>query len=53
MREKQRTEVLRERKLAVHGNWQREGHVMSLIAGRLEGLPPLLGRLAASSRDFK
>jgi error-prone DNA polymerase len=38
--------------MAVHGTWQREGEVCNLIAGRLEDLTPLLGRLATESRDF-
>jgi error-prone DNA polymerase len=52
LREQQRPEVLRSRLLAVYGTWQREGDAMSLIAGRLEDMTPLLGRLATSSRDF-
>ena len=52
LREKQRPEVLRSRLLCVHGVWQREGEVMSLIAGRLEDLSHLLGSLATTSRDF-
>jgi error-prone DNA polymerase len=38
--------------MAVYGTWQREGEVCNLIAGRLEDLTPLLGRLATDSRDF-
>jgi len=45
--------LLRSRLLAVYGTWQREGDVKNLIAGRLEDLTPLLGRLATESRDFK
>jgi error-prone DNA polymerase len=52
LREQQRPEVLRSRLLAVYGTWQREGDVMSLIAGQLQDLSPLLGRLATTSRDF-
>jgi error-prone DNA polymerase len=52
LREKQRPEVLRSRLLAVYGVWQREGDVMSLIAGQLQDLSPLLGHLSTSSRDF-
>jgi error-prone DNA polymerase len=52
IREKQRRELLQSRLLAVHGQWQREGEVSNLIAGRLEDLTPLLGRLATASRDF-
>ena len=32
---------------------QREGDVKNLIAGKLEDLTPMLGRLATESRDFK
>jgi len=53
LREKQRPEeVLRARLLSVYGTWQREGDAKSLIAGRLEDLTPMLGKLATSSRDF-
>jgi error-prone DNA polymerase len=52
LRERQRAELLRSRLLAIHGTWQREGEVCNLIAGRLEDLTPLLGRLSTSSRDF-
>ena len=52
LREAQRRELLESRLLAVHGTWQREGEVCNLIAGRLEDLTPLLGRLATTSRDF-
>lgn len=53
LRETQRRELLGSRLLAVHGTWQREGDVCNLIAGRLEDLTPIPGRLAAStvSRD--
>jgi len=49
-----RQPLLRARLLAVKGTWQREGDVRNLIAGHVEDLTPLLGRLAAatSSRDF-
>ncbi|WP_395346346.1 error-prone DNA polymerase [Variovorax sp. UC122_21] len=55
LRELQRRELLGARLMAVHGTWQREGAVKNLIAGRIEDLTPLLGRLAASatSRDFR
>ena len=53
LREKQRQELLKSRLLAVYGKWQREGDVKNLIAGRLEDLTPLLGRLATQSRDFR
>jgi error-prone DNA polymerase len=52
LREQQRPEVLRARLLAVYGTWQRNGDAMSLIAGKLMDLTPLLGELATSSRDF-
>ncbi len=52
VRERQRAELLHARLLAVHGVWQREGPLCNLIAGRLEDLTPLLGRLATESRDF-
>ena len=50
LREKQRPEVLRSRLLAVYGVWQRDGDVMSLIAGQLQALSPLLGELSTTSR---
>jgi hypothetical protein len=46
-------ELLRSRLLLVHGTWQREGDVKNLIAGKLEDLTPMLGRLATESRDFE
>jgi error-prone DNA polymerase len=53
LRERQRTALTGSRLLAVHGTWQREGEVRNLIAGHLEDLTPLLGRLATGrSRDF-
>jgi error-prone DNA polymerase len=52
LRERQRSALTRSRLMAVHGVWQREGEVCNLIAGRLEDLTPLLGRLATESRDF-
>ncbi|MDG5974846.1 DNA polymerase III subunit alpha [Hydrogenophaga taeniospiralis CCUG 15921] len=52
LRERQRSELIRSRLMAVHGVWQREGEVCNLIAGHLEDLTPLLGRLATESRDF-
>ena len=52
LRERQRPEVLRSRLLAVYGTWQRDGDAMSLIAGRLMDLTPLLGELPTSSGDF-
>ena len=53
LREQQRPEVLRSRLLAVAGTWQRDGDAMSLIAGRLMDLTPLLGELQTASRDFR
>lgn len=55
LRDAQRSVLLRATLLAVYGTWQREGEVCNLIAGRLEDLTPLLGRLAESmgSRDFR
>ncbi len=52
LRERQRSELTGSRLLGVHGVWQRDGAVCNLIAGRLENLNPLLGRLAPQSRDF-
>ncbi|MDP2021254.1 MAG: OB-fold nucleic acid binding domain-containing protein, partial [Hydrogenophaga sp.] len=52
LRERQRSALTRSRLMAVHGVWQREGEVCNLIAGHLEDLTPLLGRLATESRDF-
>ena len=52
LRERQRNELTDSRLLGVHGVWQRDGAVCNLIAGRLENLNPLLGRLAPESRDF-
>jgi len=53
LRERQRNTLTRSRLMAVHGVWQREGEVRNLIAGHLEDLSPLLGRLATESRDFR
>jgi error-prone DNA polymerase len=56
LREKQRTELLRARLLAVYGVWQRDvesgGEVCHLIAGHLRDLTPLLGQLTTHSREF-
>ena len=54
IREHQRTPLLHSRLMGVHGTWQREGEVMNLIAGRIEDLSPMLGKLAesTSSRNF-
>ncbi len=53
LRERQSQALVRSRLLAVHGVWQREGAVCNLIAGHLEDLTPLLGRLVTESRDFR
>ena len=53
LREKQRQEVLESRLLGVKGVWQRVGQVCNVIAGHLEDLTPLLGRLETESRDFR
>lgn len=52
VRLRQSAELVESRLLAVHGVWQRQNGVCHLIAGRLENLTPLLGRLATRSRDF-
>jgi len=54
VRERQRTELLRSRLLAVAGHWQvsPEG-VMHLVARRLLDASAWLGRVATSSRDFR
>ena len=56
LRDKQRTELLRSRLLAVYGVWQRAeesgGEVRHLIAKRLKDLTPLLGGLTTTSRKF-
>jgi error-prone DNA polymerase len=64
LREKQRTELLRSRLMAVYGDWQRDdgsgakeqqgqGEVRHLIARHLQDLTPLLGSLGTASRDFR
>jgi error-prone DNA polymerase len=53
LRDRLRGPLLRARLMAVSGTWQREGEVRNLIAGHIEDLTPLLGRLAAASRDFR
>ncbi len=53
VRDAQRRVLLAARLLAVHGVWQRQGTVGHLVAGRLEDLTPLLGRLGTRSRDFR
>ncbi len=56
LREKQRSELLHSRLMAVYGVWQRDmesgGEVRHLIAHRLVDLTPLLGGLATQSREF-
>ncbi|MHB1352586.1 MAG: OB-fold nucleic acid binding domain-containing protein, partial [Thiobacillus sp.] len=50
--ERQRRELLGARLLAVYGVLERQGEVVHLVAGRLQDLTPLLGRLVTHSRDF-
>ena len=56
LRERQRSELIHAKLLAVYGVWQRDvdsgAQVRHLIAKRLVDLTPLLGRLATESRDF-
>ena len=56
LREKQRSELLHSRLMAVYGVWQRDeesgGEVRHLIAQHLVNLTPLLGGLATRSREF-
>lgn len=49
---RQRRVLLGAKLLAVHGVLERDGDVVHLVAGRLEDLSPLLGRLTVGSRDF-
>jgi len=51
--DRDRRAMLSARLLAVKGTWQRDGEVTNLIAGYLEDLTPLLGRLRTGSRDFR
>ena len=55
LKDKQRAELLRARLLAVYGVWQRDGDsgVCHLVAKRLVDMTPMLGTLAAQSRDFR
>ena len=53
VKERLRGPLLRSQLMAVRGTWQREGDVRNLIAGFVEDLTPLLGRLATASRDFR
>ena len=50
--EAQRKPLLAAKLLTVYGQWQREGDVTHLIAGRLIDHTSLLGGLVARSRDF-
>ena len=56
LKDKQRTELMRARLLAVYGVWQRDvesgGEVRHLIAKYLRDLTPWLGQLTTQSRDF-
>jgi error-prone DNA polymerase len=56
LKERQRSELLHARLMAVHGTWQRDessgGQVCHVVAGFLRDLTPLLGELATTSRDF-
>ena len=45
--------LLQARLMGVKGTWQREGEVCHLVAGHIEDLTPLLGRLTTVSRDFR
>lgn len=49
---KQRQVMLHARLMGVRGRWQRSGAVRNLVAGHLEDLTPMLGRLRTESRDF-
>jgi error-prone DNA polymerase len=53
LRERQRDALLHARLLAVYGTWQSIDGVNNLVAGYLQDLTPLLGRVGTSSRDFK
>lgn len=56
LKDRQRSELLQARLLAVHGVWQRDpdsgGLVCHLVAGFLRDLTPLLDDLVTQSRDF-
>ena len=56
LRERQRSELLHARLLAVYGVWQRDqdsgGEVRHLIARRLRDLTPMLGALKTQGREF-
>jgi error-prone DNA polymerase len=49
----QRLPLLRATLLTVYGQWQREGEVMHLVAGRLVDHSGLLRGLVAKSRNFR
>ncbi len=49
----QRRPLVGARLLTVYGQWQREGEVMHLVAGKLIDHTPLLQGLATRSRDFR
>jgi error-prone DNA polymerase len=51
--ERARREVLGARLMVVHGEVQREGEVIHLVAHRVEDHSELLGRLFTRSRDFQ
>jgi error-prone DNA polymerase len=51
--EAQRRHFLEARLLEVHGELQRQGEVMHVIAARFTNLSHWLGTLAAKSRDFR
>jgi DNA polymerase III alpha subunit len=53
LRDSQGKELLKARLPAVYGTWQREDDEKNMIAGRLEGLTPVLGRPATECRDFR
>jgi error-prone DNA polymerase len=55
LKDKQRAELLRARLLAVYGIWQRDSgsDVCHLVAKHLVDMTPMLGTLAAQSRDFR
>jgi error-prone DNA polymerase len=57
LKERQRSELLHARLLAVYGTWQRDtdsgGQVCHVVAGFLRDLTPLLGDLRTLSRDFR
>jgi error-prone DNA polymerase len=44
--------LIESRLLEVHGEWQRQGEVMHVIAKRLIDRTRLLGELLTRSRDF-